>query len=176
MLGRTLVFLVALTFSTPTSVSRRTGAWTKFSSVEGRFSVLLPGKATSDSEANELYTTHSVSAETDWATYQVAYFDYRAPLTTDRQQILNGARDGLLTTGKLTSERKITLDGYPGRELEFAPAGGLAQDSTRLFVVGKRLYKVSVVFAPANKYDSAQAEKFFSSFRITGSGADKKDA
>jgi hypothetical protein len=174
MLARSLILLATISFITSASGFRQSESWTKFSSDEGRFSILLPGKVTSDSETNELFTTHSVTAETDWATYLVAYVDYKAALSPNREQILDGARDGLLTISKLVSERKITLNGYPGRELKLTSDGGQALDLTRLFVVGNRIYKVSTVFAPANKYDSAEAEKFFSSFKLTDSEAKKK--
>ena len=81
--------------------------WSKFSSAEGHFSVLMPGRPTREVENNEFYVTHSFTADTNWATYLVAYTDYKKSLA-DPELALDGARDALIqsTNSQLLSKSR----------------------------------------------------------------------
>ena len=56
-------------------------------------------------------------------------------------------------SGKIVFQQEIKLEDYPGREFEFA-AGGKANYSGRIrvFLVGRRLYVLTVVFLTANPH------------------------
>lgn len=146
---------------------QRDAQWSRFSSTEGRFSVLLPGKPVAEVDNNELGVTRSFTADTDWATYAVGYTDYKNALPNPGQA-LDGARDALTrsTNSRLLNESRLSINGYPGRELNIVAPGGVARDTTRLYVVGNRLYMVRVVVTPADRDVSGDKERFFSSFRL----------
>jgi len=170
MLKQAFAITLALVSATLAYGLRQTEAWVRFSSAEGHFSVLFPGKPAHETEAHELYAGHSFTAETEWATYAVMYADFKAAIG-DPGGALDGARDVLLAGKELVSETEMKLNGYAGRELKVKSGGGMAVSVTRLYLVGNRLYNVTVVFAPAGTYDPAGVEKFFSSFKLTGKRA-----
>jgi hypothetical protein len=167
MLKQAFPLTLALAVATLTHGFQQAEPWVKFSSTEGRFSILFPAKPEPETEANELYASHSFTADTDWATYVVMYADFKAAIG-DPGRALDGARDALLIGKELVSETEITQNGDSARELRVKSDGGMAISVTRLYLFGNRLYNVTVVFAPASKYDPASVEKFFSSFKLTG--------
>jgi hypothetical protein len=175
MLKQALALTLALASATLTAGFPQTGAWVKFSSAEGRFSVIFPGKPAHEADANELYASHSFIAETEWATYGVTYADYKGAIS-DPRGALEGARDVFLIGKELVGETEITLDGHAGRELRVKADRGMAASVTRLYLVGNRLYNMTVVFAPAGTYDPASVQKFFSSFKLTGKRRGSKEA
>jgi hypothetical protein len=68
--------------------------------------------------------------------------------------------------GKITSEKKIKVAGYPGRRTTFeciARGTPIKCDAT-LFLVGNRLYQLFVSYPQASPQDSKDVEKFFASF------------
>ncbi len=92
----------------------------------------------------------------------------------DLQSFLDDTRDGIIRGAGATKvgEEKITLDGYPGRELELAFRVNDEVEMTaltRIYVVGKRLYSLTY---PRSKdldarFAAETAAKFFSSFTVT---------
>ena len=166
---RTILFVFLMVMAASFTYGLQRGAqWRRFSSTEGRFSVSLPGEPVAEVDDNELGVTRSFTADTDWATYVVGYTEYKTALPNPGQA-LDGARDALIrsTNSRLLNESRISINGYPGRELNIVTHGGEARDTTRLYVVGNRLYMVRVVVAPADRDVSGDKEKFFLSFRLT---------
>jgi hypothetical protein len=166
---RTILFVFLMVMAASVTYGLQRGAqWKRFSSTEGRFSVLLPGNPVAEVDDNEPGVTRSFTADTDWATYFVGYTVYKKALP-DPGQALDGARDALIrrTKSHLLNESEISINGHPGRELNIVTPGGVARDATRLYVVGNRLYMVRVIVTPANRDVSRDKEKFFLSFRLT---------
>jgi hypothetical protein len=103
--------------------------------------------------------------------YMVAYSDYPSNLVryADVDEMLDGARDGAVDNvdGTLVGERKIRLQGYPGRELwiEATMAGkqGLAQ--ARIYMVGSRLYQI-IAGGLKDSFPAGDAERFLNSFLL----------
>ncbi len=100
------------------------------------------------------------------AFYGVAYVDYPKDATSKPQETLNAARDGAVSKvkGTLKSENKITMNGYPGRELRI-DAPGEAVLLARIYLVKERLYQTIVVTKVA-QVDSPENKKFLESFKF----------
>ncbi len=148
--------------------------WQEFSSIEGGFSVLMPGTPTKEIEpANPKDGTgdlHQFLLELEGGrvAYAVAYGDVpRVPKQASPSQInqlLNAWRDGTLGKGKLIRERNIKLGSNLGREIEFIGSDGLTYKA-RIYWVKQRFY---ILFATATtQADLSQgADKFLNSFKL----------
>ncbi len=150
-------------------------AWKEFSSKVGKFSVTIPGTPT---EATQVYqspigpiTVHmfTVPAANNAGAFVTAFADYpvHADQKIDVEKGLDGARDGLLKNipgSKLVSEKKISLEGHPGRELKVDLSGkGAAR--WRIIFVKHRQYQAAVL-GPDEMTTSKEADLFFDSFRL----------
>lgn len=150
--------------------------WIKFTSPEGRFSVLLPHtpkfEAITDPSIKELTNYRYTELETGYG-FICEYYDL--PSTgPDLESFLDDTRDGIIRGAGATKvgEEKISLHGYPGRELELAFRVNddvEMRSRTRIYVVGKRLYSLTYVRAKDldARVASETATKFFSSFTVT---------
>ncbi|AFZ57742.1 hypothetical protein H6G54_16900 [Anabaena cylindrica FACHB-243] len=131
--------------------------WKIFSSPEGNFSILMPGKPTETKQKintkNGIVEVNVFTVERpqDDVKYTVAYIDY----PDDYIELLkrNNLVEEAINTGKKTalqnskstliSEEKISLGRYSGREVNYTKPGDLIVKQ-RIFLVDKRLYQVSV--------------------------------
>lgn len=170
-----LSILLVLMIASVTYGQQRGARWARFSSIEGRFSILLPSKPIAEVDNYGLSVIHSFTADTDWVTYVISFVDYKSAIP-DPEQALDGGRDALIlsTNSRLLSESKISLDGYPGRELNILTPRAIARDTTRLYVVGNRVYMVRVIVTPPNRDISKAKETFFLSFRLTAKPSGSK--
>src|SRR5438067_11782009 len=100
--------------------------WIKLSPSNGRFTVLMPGKPSSETQHYGEYTDHSFIADTGLATYEVGYSELTKTIP-DAELALDFARNALLLLkdSKLLSETKISLSGYSGREIKVASIRGI---------------------------------------------------
>lgn len=73
----------------------------------------------------------------------------------------NGAVDG--AHGKVTSEKKITIDGNPGLEYQFESAK--YHGTCRIYLVGTRMYQLISV-SPTGTPFIEETGRFFDSFRL----------
>jgi hypothetical protein len=64
----------------------------------------------------------------------------------------------------MLNERRLTVQGYPARDIS-AVAGGYAAYDNRLVLVGTRLYTLMGVDG-TGKHDTRDIEKFFNSFAL----------
>jgi hypothetical protein len=148
--------------------------WKEFTSDEGRFSVLLPRTPrqtteTVDAPAGEI-DEHTFTTIYGSITYVVSYSDYPQNLTTgDTRAVLDSLRDSAVTSfnGKLLSERSISLNGHPGRELKIQVSddAGTAIARFRIFLVRNRLYYLYTL-APEERSPSPSVDKFLNSFKL----------
>ena len=58
----------------------------------------------------------------------------------------------------------VAVDGFPGREMDVAPAGGQFVRA-RIFLVGQRQFQVAAV-TPDERTGAADATRFLDSFRL----------
>jgi hypothetical protein len=146
--------------------------WSKYSSAEGRYSVLLPGQPQLKSQeetladGGKLQQHLAISSDSDGAAYIVGYFE-----TGDRSYSFDKGRDGALSrvNGTLISERDIKLREYPGREVKlFGTAGGLEFFIVvRFYKVEKRVLIVEFIAPKSAGQDLPdKAVKFFDSFHV----------
>lgn len=142
---------------------------------EGRFSVLLPGKARSESRtlilssAKVVMTMHAVSLER--GTLGVAYTDFPpAALAAERtREQVNAARDTLLRniSGSVKSEEDVAVDGISGRQVHAEGSAGADYMilKARFVVVGSRLYQIAYVGAK-DGLAMADVDMFLTSFKL----------
>jgi hypothetical protein len=98
-----------------------------------------------------------------WADYPAAALANRTP-----DSVLDGARDGAVANvkGKLLAEKKLTANGYPGREIRIGSSDKKFVAIDRLYVVKTRLYQVMAVW-PAAGEDVATTRRYIESFTFT---------
>ncbi len=141
-------------------------------STEGGFSVAIPGPVSEErrsqlTEVGEvtLHTFIAVRPEADTA-YYVSYTDFPAAAVSqaDPRDVVarasHGALEALGATGM--ASRPLTLDGFPGWEVE--GASGPRQLRGRFFLVGPRLYQ-QLLLHPEGK-PPQDAGRFFESFKL----------
>ena len=145
-----------------------------FSSEDGRFIVTSPvafatAESTVPSALGPLKQTIFSGTDAD-TFYAVIYADYPSSVgTADPQQMLDGGTEGLVKAakGKLTTEKKITVAGYPGRDLLIASTTNGAEYTFRMraILVKNRMYVLETVAVKAT--DNLQkADAFMSSFAL----------
>ncbi len=138
---------------------------TSFAPPGGGFSVQMPG--TVEERAGDNGTHMFLSGEDNDA-YIVAYTDLQKSSEANADELLDNARNGLLADGKrkLISEKKITVEGHPGRDLRTITQSGF-NTRFKIVVKGKRLYQIGVVI-PKDKTPQPDTTSFFNSFHFTG--------
>jgi hypothetical protein len=147
--------------------------WEEFSSREGAFSVLMPGRPTEKSQkANTpagAIEIHLFALEQGGFAYIVGYNDYPEAIVraANVDKMLDGARDGAVsnTQGKLLSELIISMDKYSGRELRIEAPDGKHTTRVRIYMVKNRLYQALVVTSKEDSY-SSDVTKFLDSFKL----------
>ena len=144
-----------------------------FTSEDGRFSILLPD--------TPKFETHNLSSavgpvvsksyivdDLDMS-YGVTYTDYPSDVVerTDPQKMLDGARDGGISNshGELVTEKNISLNGYPGREMTISVRDIAVR--SRVYIVKNRLYSV-LASGPIAQLYLEPAVSILDSFNLTG--------
>ena len=140
--------------------------WTKFSSAEGRFSILMPAKATagtSDAQTGSIkVTAHHFTALSQSIDVMCGYYDFpSAP--SDPEKVFDATREGSIRNvhGTLLSEKKLAQDGYSGRRFRSTGIGKVFLDE-EMFLVGQRFYLISIT--TATKSPNSNIEKVVASF------------
>jgi hypothetical protein len=151
--------------------------WRELSVPEGRFAVLLPGKARVESRtldtATGALTMTMYSFSLKQGTMGVSYTDYpAAALAPERErgrEQLDAARDTLLRNiqGRVLAEEDISVAGFPGRQVHAEGRAGAegALLKVRFVAVGSRLYQIAYVGAKEGA-DMADVDMFLTSFRL----------
>jgi hypothetical protein len=136
----------------------------------GRFRLDLPVKPTEMEQATPAGKLHLMVAKDGDSEWTVSWIDLagagKEPEKIDAR--LDAIRDRLKDrlSGKVTADRKVKLAGKdPGREVVLELPGGKARFRTRYWLVGDRLYQVSVQ-GPADAVELAAATKVFDSFAL----------
>jgi len=123
-----------------------------FVSTAGRFSVISPGRMIESQEAVQTAAgeimMYLFMYETSSSARLVGYADYEKELVSrvDPEELLNGTRDGAVgnVNGILQKETRITIDGFPGRDLEFSAIieAKVVSARARIYLVENRLYQI----------------------------------
>ncbi len=143
--------------------------WRELASTEGRFSVLLPGKARRETRAVEMAAglrsvTLFAYSQKDWS-MGVAYWDYPDAAAPGTE--LDAARDALLRKlrGALRYDKRIAVAGRAGREVYAESAAGDLMLQARFVAVDKRAYQIAY-FGAKNALAPADIDMLFSSFKL----------
>ncbi len=154
--------------------------WKKYSSPQGRFSVMFPGTHVEESDNSSGMLTGRKYALTTTVGYVVSYLDLPADSPhnpeTDavlRRQLFDKLRDepAISLKGKLIAETEITVDSHPGQMLKFSLPDSMVMRQ-KCVVVGKRIYTV-LVMTPnelqaldGGRFDESRATTFLDSFKV----------
>lgn len=146
--------------------------WKHVASDNGNYSLSFPGTPTEQDlkgdDGKFLATMYVLEMDGGNVAYMSSYSDLPLQRTTaGPDKILSDARDGALSSaqGTLDSEKKITIDGYPGRELIILTPNGM-KSYVRVYLVKSRLYQAMGVM-PKERTDEKQVRTFLDSFRLT---------
>ena len=148
--------------------------WREFAPEEGRFSILVPRtpRETTETVETEMGThdEHTFTVIHGDIAYIVNYGDYPQSLrNVDSRAMLDALRDGAVESvgGKLLSERAISVDGYPGREVKIKVSNDseTAIMQVRIYIVRNRLYYIYTI-APETRASSPDVKKFLDSFKL----------
>lgn len=164
-----LVMAVSMLLLSVAGQAQQDQSTATFTSKEGAFSVILPGtpkeKSEDISSNNGPTTLHTFIVERDEGRrfFLVGYSDYQTKLDADTSltNVISGQVESL--KGKITSDKTVTLAGYPGRSVTIE-AEGIDFYST-VYVAGNRLYQI-MCGVPKVDAMPADAKAFFDSFRI----------
>jgi outer membrane lipoprotein-sorting protein len=146
--------------------------WSEFRSEEGRFSVSMPEKPVSHSTTIDMpqgrVVQHVFTASPFPLVCMVAYTDFpkQAFVANDVDGLFDTIRDQFIkqVEGKLASETSLSLDGYAGREIKAHMFGGDLR--LRTFLVGDRLYLLSLIKMDKAFESEETVNKFFTSFKL----------
>ena len=145
----------------------RSPAGRLYRSEDGNFGVAMPGTPKETQQVAGTIPIHVLTAE-DGAgvAFNVTYNDVPADLATPEKAngVLDRTTSGLAAGGRnrIIEAQPLRLVGHPGREVEFA--AGTRRGTSRIYLIGPRLYQVMVV-APGATLPPA-AESFLDSFRL----------
>jgi hypothetical protein len=141
------------------------GEWQTFSSQEGCFTILLPATPLEKATANGCQLE---VASSGWF-FRVLYLDYgKAPSPVDAEKCLDETVAKTLpqTNAELLTKKKVSLGEHSGREI-LVKFDGISHLRMRAFMVSNRLYMV-LLSGPREQVTSAEADRFFDSFQLTG--------
>ncbi|HET8783581.1 MAG TPA: hypothetical protein VFM63_14240 [Pyrinomonadaceae bacterium] len=184
----TLAFAVAAQEPPPAAKDDNANTWKEFTSKEGQFSVLLPGKPAQQDRTLQTglgpIATHDFTVQSDISLFYLSYAEFPklGPLTQqDHKEMLDSSRDRALSQGaKLISEVDVSVDGSPGREVIAEKDGMILR--ARFFYANDKLYNVILGVTaktafnnskpsanPADRTELFEAisAKFFNSFKFT---------
>jgi len=144
--------------------------WVKFTSPEGRFSVMMPeipkDKTDTVDSAHGPYTTHLFIVRDDTSVYLIGWVDYDSSFNFNRQAELEANRDNFVKgiDARLVTSRPTFIDGYSA--IEFTAETADRVFKSRVFLVGRRPYQI-VIGSPKTSDDTASTERFFNSFKVS---------
>jgi hypothetical protein len=144
--------------------------WPKFKSTEENFTISMPSEPKQErtSGRGPFGNGHHIySLESNGISYTVSNSVFENPPTQpkDIKRILDFARDMVLTvtSGKLLSDKDISLESFPGREVRIEKDKKIW--TLRAYIVKGRMYQLMTT-EPKAKEKSPDTEKFFDSFKL----------
>ena len=177
---RSVRFILIL--SSLISFSFLTETWYSLESPEFGFKVLFPKEPVAQNQVTpsaigelkmNMYILDVSADETeDNLLYLVNYTEYPDSLFANAPEekftkVLKGSVDGMVTNvgGKLLSEKVITLNGSPGREVKVSFQEGAAIINARVYLVRNKMYLLETISYP-QKDSNKSIDKFFASFQL----------
>jgi serine/threonine protein kinase, bacterial len=149
-----------------------TRSWSKYEAYDNSYTVSFPYKPTEKKDyldtaigkvyfVEASYFTNNDYYSTSHTTYPVAPSEY------DPQKGLDGSRDGISKSINMSivREEKITINGFPAREVEMKGTSGALLAHLILDPNGPTLYQVFVVSSNGN-VNTAENKAFINSFKL----------
>jgi len=145
--------------------------WREFTSPEGRFAVMLPGRPARDLRevalAGAKMPMHMTSVQVSGMAFGIGYADL--PPGVDAERVIAEGRDALVRNigGRVTAERPVAVDGARGIEFqaEGSAQGAAMRISARMAVAGDRFYQ-AVFVGRAERAGEVDPTLFPGSFRV----------
>jgi hypothetical protein len=146
--------------------------WVAFDSPDGDFSILMPHKPEIQDEEAASETgkapppLHWATAEGETSTFICMYWDlaYTPADDLDAQMAMAGSRDGLINKfgGQLLSHKESQSRGYSEQRYKATTSDNGIMEG-RSFIIGHRLYALSVAYPAEESNENAQ--RFLNSFK-----------
>lgn len=123
--------------------------WKTYTAPDHAFLIELPGEPRIETiqaplDGGGAVTINTITAKpTSHTSYSCDYTERDSPRTESSDKILESARDGSVRKiqGTVLTQRRITLQGYPGLEIQVSARGDSLVDE-RLLLVRNRLYVI----------------------------------
>jgi hypothetical protein len=171
--NKTLAIFLLLTVATFASGFQNSPEWPKYTSIEGRYNVLLPKQPKLSAQegtasTGEKMVQHMAQVSDADSLYSLAYFDYGTGMTFSLDKALAGVVESV--NGTLLSQQAISLSGYGGREFRVA-AKHQNMDILlrgRVYDIGGRVYILQHLFKKVDDTAgiAAKTTRFFDSFKV----------
>jgi hypothetical protein len=152
------------------AVGFKQAEWPKFKSTEENFTISMPSEPKQErtSGRGPFGNGHHIySLESGGISYTISNSVFENPPTQpkDIKRILDFARDMVLTvtSGKLLSDKDISLESFSGREVRIEKEKKIW--TLRAYVVKGRMYQLMTT-EPKAKEQSPDTAKFFESFKL----------
>jgi hypothetical protein len=170
LLGLAVTALLALPFISCNK--EHSYNWQAVYSADGKFKISFPGNPTLEetpikSITGGSFTTHTLKIKpVASAAYLCGWWEDPTLTGLSTEERLNKARDNGVggVGGRLIRETRISIQGYPARDIQVIARGNAAFDS-RIILVGSRLYTLGVADVTGN-HDTSNVERFFNSFTL----------
>ena len=152
--------------------------WQKYTNQEGQFSVNMPSKTELESLTQPIiggkltYHFYISELENGDQVFMISRNDFPAKniAKSDSQVMLDACVDGAVKSrqGKLLTQEKVKLNGYPGRKCSFeGRAGGKPlMVWHECYLVKNRLYQIMVMSKKENPPVEKMRNRFFDSFEL----------
>jgi hypothetical protein len=173
MIGRLCLGLTLPLMLGATQPENLPAGWRVVTSKDGGFAIALPGEPVQSKRrvmtaAGTLDVYLFLVDGKDDASYVVSYSDLPAAQVKagNEEKRLDFASEGAVSNarGKLRSEKKVTLDGHPGRELVIEAENEVVI-RMRIFAVKQRLFQAMAMGQGAFA-QSKDAHRFLDSLRL----------
>jgi hypothetical protein len=144
----------------------------EFASVEGKFTVSLPGTPEEKTEPVAGTTMTIYFLVVGARAYAVSFMELPIPDDEPEEMVqtrLDDGRDGMLrnVNATLVTSSNITLAGkHPGRDVVGQLSDNRGMVRSKIYLSGKRHYQV-LVMGPKSFVESAEATRFLDSLALT---------
>ena len=152
--------------------------WIKFQDKVGNFSILMPNKPKKDVDLLESPQGIKIKLisfisfiKNNSVMYMVSYTDYPIEVinSLNTDEFLSSSTQGAANNvnGVVIVEQKITLNGYPGREVVIEAAMRKPKDATfktRFYLIKNRLYVIQI-YSLKGLISAYEQNNFLNSFK-----------
>jgi hypothetical protein len=159
--------------STPSGTPNTSLNW---QTVDGEgFTVQMPGSPSHDTQTTQSAVgpipIHLYTLSQGYEGYMAGYSQYPETLfnLSQPEDVFNGAQNGVINNikGEVVSQRSITMNGNPGREVIGTSSSANLGFTMRLYIVKPKMFMLFYTQYGADKPVTADGKKFLDSFQLT---------